>query len=103
MSEPYPHPIDPAEIVGPMLQHRDALLAEAEQADAFASGARAAAKGAAERALAEGEQNAEHHEREAARKRATAAHWDGVIAREQAQARGTFDPTVTVHDMAAGQ
>jgi hypothetical protein len=88
MSESYPHPIDPAEIVGPMRQHRDALLAAAEEEASAAEQARISAKTAAERVLDEGEKVAEHHERLAAKKRATAAEWDGVIAREQA-ARGS--------------
>lgn len=98
MSDPYP--IDPAEIVGPMLQHRDALVAAAQRAALDAAAAREHAKAAAERELAEGERIAEQHERAAAHKQVLIQHWDGVIAREQAQARGTFDPTVTAQDVA---
>jgi hypothetical protein len=89
MSEPYPHPIDPAEITGPMMQHRDTLLAEADRELVDAALAREQAKAAAERILAEGEQAAEHHERRAANRRAYAAHWDGVIAREQGGSAAT--------------
>jgi hypothetical protein len=98
MSEPYP--VDPAEIVGPMLQHRDALVAAAQRAALDAEQARANARAAAERELADGERIAEGHERAAAHKQVLIQHWDGVIARERAEAAGTFDPTVTAQDAA---
>jgi hypothetical protein len=100
MSEPYPHPIDPAEIIGPLTAQRDAILAAAAAEDDTAAKARANAKAAAERVLAEGEQTAQHHERAAAHKRSLAERWGSVIAREQAQARGVFDPTATAQDTA---
>jgi uncharacterized membrane protein YqiK len=84
MSEPIA--IDPAEIIGPMLQHRDVLLAEAAQAEAIATQKRAEARAKAERILAEADQAAQTHDQAAATKRAYAEHWDGVITREQAAA-----------------
>jgi hypothetical protein len=111
MSEPYPvdltgvdpAAVDPAEIVGPMTQHREVLMTAAQRAMLDAEQARAQAKAAAERELAEGERIAEGHERAAAHKHALVRHWDGVIAYAQAQARGAFDPTVTAQDVAVGQ
>jgi hypothetical protein len=108
MSEPYPvdltgidpAAVDPAEIVGPMLQHRDVLVAAAQRAALDAAAAREAAKAAAERELEEGERIAEGHERAAAHKQVLVQHWDRVIARERAEAHGTFDPTVTAQDAA---
>jgi hypothetical protein len=92
MSEPYPvdltgidpAAVDPAEIVGPMTQHRDVLVAAAQRAALDAAQAREQAKAAAERELAEGERLAAQHERAAAHKHALIQHWDGVIAYAQA-------------------
>jgi hypothetical protein len=78
--------IDVAEITGPMVLKRDELLAEAEEADKQAAYARESARDAAAKVLQRGEDEAESWEGSAARKRAYAARWDVIIAREETEA-----------------
>jgi hypothetical protein len=90
--------IDVNEITGPMVLKRDELLRQAAEADVSAEKARAGAKDAAERALNRGETAAEGFETEAATKRAYAARWDVIIAREQTEAGVTVTPIDTLVD-----
>lgn len=85
MTEPI-HRIDINEITGPMFLQREMLLGQADEADKQATLAREAARDEAAKVLQRGEDEAESWEGAAARKRAYAARWDVIIAREESEA-----------------